>query len=208
MWRKISGSAYEEAFDKYVVAKIQPGSVVWDIGANVGFFTDKFSQAAGESGKVIAFDPSPGCVASLREQFDGNENVIIEALGMADKVGTEDFSSSASTDPTSGLGVRSNHEGVITVNITTGDTYADEHASSKPNYIKIDVEGYEYEVINGMVNLLSDKGLKAIFIEMHFLELAKRNLEYAPTSIVNTLESKGFTVRWIDPSHLAAERDE
>ena len=207
MWRKMKGSAYEEAFDKYVVAKITPGSVVWDIGANIGFFTEKFSQAVGESGKVIAFDPSPGCVSALRERFNGNDNVTIESVGLADKAGSAEFSSTKSTDPTGGLGVRSNHENVITVDITTADIYAEEHATSSPNYIKVDVESYEYEVINGMSKLLSDERLRAIFIEMHFQQLAERNLEYAHTEIVKKLKDKGFTIRWIDPSHVVAERD-
>lgn len=206
LWRRMRGFAYEEAFDNYVVARITPGSVVWDIGANVGFFTEKFSLAVGGAGKVIAFDPSPGCVSTLRERFARNDTVIVEPVGLADTVGSADFSVSASTDPTGGLGVRTNHDNVVKVNVTTGDIYAKEHASSTPNYIKIDVEGYEYEVINGMSGLLSDEKLKAIFIEMHFLELAKRNLGYAPANIVNTLKSKGFAIRWIDPSHLAAER--
>lgn len=206
LWRRIQGSAYEEAFDKYVVSRIIPGAVVWDVGANVGFFTDKFSIAAGSSGKVIAFDPSPGCVATLRERFARNSNVVVEPVGLAEAVGTADFSVSASTDPTGGLGVRTQHDNVVKVDITTGDIYVKEHASRKPNYVKIDVEGYEYEVINGMSGLLDDENLKAIFIEMHFLELAKRNLESAPTTIVNTLKGKGFAIHWIDPSHLAAER--
>lgn len=206
LWRKITGSAYEEAFDKYVVSSITPGSVVWDIGANVGFFTEKFSMAAGEAGKVVAFDPSPGCIEELKNRFSGNETIIVEPVGLSDAPGKADFSVSDSTDPTGGLGVRSQHDNLVKVDITTGDIYAGSHVSRKPNYIKIDVEGYELDVIKGMPGVLSDKELKGVFIEVHFLELAKRNLAEAPTEIVNTLKHNGFTIRWIDPSHLAAER--
>lgn len=206
LWRKINGSAYEEAFDKYVVSKISNGSVVWDVGANVGFFTEKFSLAAGRSGIVIAFDPSPGCIDVLRNKFSGNESIIVEPVGLSDASDTVDFSISNSTDPTGGIGVRSQHDDIVKVEITTGDKYVEIYKSRKPDYIKIDVEGYELDVINGMRRLLADKKVKGVFIEVHFLELAKRNLTKAPKEIVNTMENYGFTIRWIDPSHLAAER--
>jgi FkbM family methyltransferase len=206
LWRRISGSAYEEAFDKYVVSKITPGAVVWDVGANVGFFAEKFSMAVGHAGKVVAFDPSPSCVATLRERFSTQNNVIVEPVGLSDSTGIADFSVSEHADPTGGLGIRAGHNDVVKVNITTGDIYANTCTPRKPNYIKIDVEGYEWEVINGLTTVLTTEELKAVFIEVHFLELAKRGLVDAPTKIVLILRNNGFTVRWIDPSHLAAER--
>ena len=205
-WRKLTGAAYEEAFDKYIVSAITPSSIVWDIGANIGFFTEKFLIATGDTGKVIAFDPSPGCIETLSKKFSGNSAVIIEPVGLSDASGVASFSASDSTDPTGGIGVRPQHDNVVEVNITTGDEYVESHKSRMPNYIKIDVEGYEFDVIKGMSTLLSNHNLRGVFIEVHFLELAKRNLADAPTEIVNIMKKNGFSVRWIDPSHLAAER--
>jgi len=47
------------------------------VGANVGFFTDRFSNAVGDKGSVVAFDPSPNCISVLNEKFSENKNVII-----------------------------------------------------------------------------------------------------------------------------------
>ena len=206
LWRRITGSAYEQAFDQCVMSSITPGAVVWDVGANIGFFTEKFSQAVGPSGRVIAFDPSPSCVAALRERFGSRDNVTIEPVGLSDQEGIADFSVSEHADPTGGLGVRPDHKEVVKVNITSGDAYAKSNPHIMPDFMKIDVEGYELEVINGMREVLASSDLKGVFIEVHFLELAKRGQTETPTRIVNLLRSSGYSVRWIDPSHLAAER--
>ena len=205
-WRKFSGYEYEDGFDRYVVKCVEPSSVVWDIGANVGFFTEKFAETVGDSGQVVAFDPSPGCASHLQDKFTDHDNVVVEPLGITDTIGQFEFSVGSETDPTGGF----NRQGAIaetfSVSTTTVDQYCLEHKSRTPNYIKLDVEGYEFEAIAGMEKLLSDSRLRAIFIEMHFLELSKRGLTSAPAQIVEKLKSKGFVVRWIDPSHLAAER--
>jgi FkbM family methyltransferase len=206
MTRSLLNSKYEEKFDEYTVSSIPAGSVVWDVGANVGFFTDRFSNAVGDKGSVVAFDPSPNCISVLNEKFSENKNVIIEAFGLADIAGQTDFSLEGGTDPTGGIGAREGHDVSVTVNISTGNSYILEYPKRIPNFIKIDVEGYEYEALMGMTNVLSSKECRGVFIEVHFLQLTKRNMSDAPTKIVQLLKSYGFVVTWIDPSHLAAER--
>ena len=46
---------YEECFGNAVVAAVRPGDHVWDIGANVGLYTARFSERAGATGSVCAF---------------------------------------------------------------------------------------------------------------------------------------------------------
>lgn len=207
IWRKIFNSAYEDGFDKYMLSKIKPNQIVWDVGANVGYFTEKFLFAVGPYGSVVAFEPSPGCVNVLRDKFSTQDNVLIEPIGLSDNEGISDFSIGEGTDPTNGLGVRAVDKAVVKVTISTGDIYVDKYGLRIPNYIKIDVEGYELEVINGLSKTLRADDLKGVFIEMHFLELAKRGLPHAPAIIVQVLQEHGLRIRWLDPSHLAAERD-
>ena len=76
----------------------------------------------------------------------------------------------------------------------------------KPNLIKIDVEGFEPEVIAGFGELLLDQSLRAIFLEVHFTILDARGKRHAPAQIVELLRIKGFKVHWTDASHLVAKR--
>jgi FkbM family methyltransferase len=206
LWRKFSKYEYEDSFDKYIFTKIKMDSTVWDIGANVGFFTEKFSKAVGPKGKVFAFDPSPQCIDVLKSKFNNYDNVLIEPVGLSNSDGQVAFSLSSEADPTGGIGVRTGHDHVINVNVITGDTFLKKNPHSMPNYLKIDVEGFELDVLQGMSQLLQLKNLKSLFVEVHFLEMKKRGMIIGPKQIVQLLSEAGFQVYWIDPSHLAAER--
>jgi ubiquinone/menaquinone biosynthesis C-methylase UbiE len=50
-------SSYEKHFDKALFESIHKGDVVWDVGANVGYYTCKFAHAVGDNGQVVAFEP-------------------------------------------------------------------------------------------------------------------------------------------------------
>ena len=75
-----------------------------------------------------------------------------------------------------------------------------------PNVIKIDVEGHEGAVMDGMYSLLPDRRLRCIGIEVHFGLLDERGESAKPKQMEHTLLQHGFRVRWTDPSHLLAVR--
>src|SRR5581483_623925 len=64
-----------------------------------------------------------------------------------------------------------------------------------PTKAKIDVEGYELEVLRGMAGHLENPTLKSLFIEVHFATLEDRGLKGAPAEIVGMLDRAGFKVR-------------
>ena len=94
-----------------------------------------------------------------------------------------------------------------TVVVRTGDAFVAEHPHLRPNKIKIDVEGFEYEVLAGLRDQLDHPALDTLFIEVHFGVLAARGLAGTPTRIAQTCRNHGFAVRWPDASHLCAHRD-
>ena len=65
-YKRISPNAYEHKFHSALLAAIKPGDNVWDVGANVGFYTQLFADVVGPDGKVIAFEPSPEAFETLR----------------------------------------------------------------------------------------------------------------------------------------------
>ena len=72
--------------------------------------------------------------------------------------------------------------------------------------VKIDVEGYEVEVIEGFGPLLHEPSLRALYVEVHFRLLHERGLDDGPARIEELLGSAGFRTQWLDLSHLAAVR--
>ena len=61
------GKGYEESVRTAMFACIRPGDCVWDVGANIGLYSELFAAAVGPAGKVISFEPSPDCVAIIEE---------------------------------------------------------------------------------------------------------------------------------------------
>lgn len=199
---------YEAHFDTALLAHIQPCDVVWDIGANLGLYTEKFLQKVGSGGAVVAFEPVADCFAVLRAKFSGKPNVTLEPLALSSSNGMGTMRLAAdplgathqlTDDPHAGSGAGA------PVTIVTADSYV---ARSRivPNIIKIDVEGFEYEVFKGMKGLLAEPSLRGLFCEMHFALLESRGQMFAPVEIERLLTQAGFAVTYTDSSHIQAIR--
>ena len=93
--RLMSRGRYEDQFGPALKGEIRPGDTVWDIGANLGLYTQEFLSAAGPTGRVVAFEPVPSCFDRLRERFAGSGQVkLVNAA-----VGEHDGEICMSLDP-------------------------------------------------------------------------------------------------------------
>lgn len=203
-YRKLFPLDREEKFEEAILSHISPGDTVWDVGANVGYFTLKMSDAVGSAGQVVAFEPAPSSHQVLTERAAHLSNVVVEQVAMGDVVGTTDlFVSAKPTDPSNGL--FSDGDGTsVEVRSTTGCAYLSDHPERAPNVVKIDVEGFEYEVLKGLDDLVRSPSPLALFIEVHFGILDRRGMDEAPDQIVRLLRECGFKTRWLSISHLVA----
>ena len=187
---------------------IKPGDVIWDVGANVGYYTRKFSDSVGSAGQVFAFEPFPATAARLRAELTGVETVTVLPVALGAETGTVSMrEGSDEFGATSRIVDQGAGEGRVTcVDIATGDSIFSRGLAAAPAIIKIDTEGFELDVLNGMQEILNRATLRAVFIEVHFGILAERGLSAAPGRIERLLSEKGFRNRWLDLSHLAAYR--
>jgi FkbM family methyltransferase len=206
IFRKVFNISYESSFDQQMIMGISQNAVVWDVGANIGYFTQKFAEKVGVNGQVFAFEPAQSSYLSLVDNCSGYKNVFCKNFALSNKSGSLSFRDSGiENDPTNGL-VDHDSPNVIKVTVVSGDELVKTESVPIPNIVKIDVEGYEFEVIEGMREILKNSLLKKIFMEVHFLELNKRGLETAATDIVKAIVESGFSVKWTDPSHFIASR--
>lgn len=205
--RTLQGNSYEKAFDDALLASIRTGDVIWDIGANIGYYTRKFAEATGADGKVFAFEPFPTTVSRLIGEVGELANVTVHPIALGSEEGTMQMQAGDdSLGATSRIFEGGTSVAPTDVEITTGDSLLRRGVAIAPMVIKIDTEGYELDVLNGMSALLCANGLRAVFIEVHFGLLSQRGMANAPGQIERLLAARGFSVRWVDSSHIAALR--
>jgi len=203
----LGGITYEDQFQAAMLDAIRPGDTVWDVGANVGFYSKKFSDIAGSSGKVFAYEPSPANLQRLNEAVAslGNVTVVPVALGECEDV----VEFEQGNDP---LGATSrivdkvvkSSEKQVKVHVSSGDHLVSSGVAAMPNVIKIDTEGFELDVLRGLKQTLRQKNLRTLCVEIHFGLLKERGLPNAPSDIEKLLVSSGFSLVWTDASHIVA----
>jgi len=145
---------------------IHSGDLVFDIGANVGQRSEVFSSLAK---KVVALEPQPFCLQHLKSRFMFTNKVFIEPYAVDSKEGTatlhlsDSHTISSMSDKfisTVGTSIfkNNNWDNKIEVKTTTLDLLIAKHGL--PSFIKIDVEGFELNVLKGL-----SKPVKAISFE-------------------------------------------
>ena len=200
--------SYEDAFNDALLSCLRKNDVVWDVGANIGHYTKLFAELAGPQGKVFAFEPSSQNYGKLASNVDAFENVVLLPYGLGNmeekvsfKQGDDDLG--ATTQVMSDISTSGNF---FEADIRIGDDLVRSGAAAQPNFVKIDVEGFELEVLTGMNEILKDRQLHAIGVEVHFGLLTARGMSKAPRQIESLLKKSGFSCTWPDSSHILARR--
>lgn len=142
---------------------LRPNDFFFDVGANVGAYTLLASSAC--HANTIAFEPVPQTFKILSDNIsinNINHLVSLENSCVGNKTGTIQFSSNEDTTNRV-VSDDSQRMDTIWVPILKLESLFPEY---KPILIKIDVEGFEAEVLNGANNILKDKTLKGIIIEL------------------------------------------
>lgn len=148
----------------------KPGMVVYDVGANVGFFSILARSKVGKAGAVYSFEPLEKNADSIRHncrlnQFD-NVTIRVEALG------SEDTEAEFVISKTMTLGRLSSTGGVpeeterIKVPVRKLDSLWAQGVVRPPDLMKIDIEGAEVEMLKGAQALIR-KSRPILLIELH-----------------------------------------
>lgn len=142
---------------------IKPNSVVFDIGANVGFYSLLAATLVGATGKVFSFEPFPRNIRYLKKHLQLNRvtNVTIFEAAVADIPGTSYFKEGE----TFGMGHLSNNGG-IEVSVVSIDDLIDNGKLPLPDYIKMDIEGGEVLALQGARKMLASHH-PTIFLATH-----------------------------------------
>src|SRR5262249_15912979 len=93
----LRGQPYEPFETELLLGHLNPGDVVLDLGANLGYYTLLFARRVGPTGKVFAFEPDPDNFALLEENVarNGYDNMVLARKAASDKSGTAQLYRSA-----------------------------------------------------------------------------------------------------------------
>jgi FkbM family methyltransferase len=209
--RWLAGSRYEDRFQQAMLDAVREADVVWDVGANQGLYTRQFAERVGPRGRVYAFEPSPRNLVVLRAAVAALANVTVVPSALGREPGEVSFRQGddalgatsrivAAAEPAGGA------EALTRVRVARADALVAEAGVAAPTLVKIDTEGFELDVLEGMPRCLASPALHTLCLEIHFELLRARGLADAPARIERMLEQAGFRCDWPDASHLVATR--
>lgn len=170
---------YELELQATIEDLVEPGAVVYDIGANIGYITLLLSQIVGESGQVFAFEALPANLDRLRENIylNGLESRVFVVPGaVADRSKPVRFLIGPSGGVGKVEGSAGRQELTYTESITVPGIVLDEFVftggNPVPQVVKIDIEGGEVIALKGMRRLLAEAS-PLVFLEIHGPEAAR-----------------------------------
>jgi len=186
------GAAIEH---RHVVGDMALASVV-DVGANVGQFS-LLVRALHPAARIVAFEPLPEAAARYRQVFDGDGRVTLHEAAVSPEAGTATMHVSAAADSSSLLPISERQselfpgtEEVGTTDVAVGplDQFVDASEIQAPAMLKIDVQGFELEVLRGSVGLLPS--FDHVYVEASFEALYEDQALFADVEAF--LVSQGF----------------
>lgn len=159
--------SYEYQKQRRFQSSVRPGDVVFDVGANVGFYSLLASVLVGSQGKVYAFEPLPQNLRFLIRHLELNRvgNVSAFETAISDRSGVARFQEARNNS----MGKLA-ESGSLTVNTTTIDELVACGECAPPDLLKIDVEGAELAVLQGARQTLATRR-PTLFLATHGQEI-------------------------------------
>jgi FkbM family methyltransferase len=184
---------YERHELDFFEGTLRPGMTVLDVGAHIGLYSVIGARRVGPSGRVFSFEPVPATIEFLKENLDRNRasNVTI----VAKAVGARSDRTRVNWSPDR-LGASSSvlagerHTDVDVVSI-------DEFCATSgivPDFVKVDVEGSELDVLAGMDRTLKHRPIVLMEMNVPLLEELGRN----PEEFLEAVEARVGSIRFID----------
>lgn len=198
----LRAAVFEIATTELVTRLVEPGDLVIDAGANVGYLSSLMAVAAGPMGKVIAYEPNPEVFGLLERNAARWPNERLSApidarcLALSDRAGLAEFGIPVADAERGSLGWSLESDAREQLRWRTVQTVTlDEQVRgvAEVGLVKLDVEGHEATVLAGATSLLERQALRDVLFE---------DFGVYPTAATDVLESFGYEVLDFAPAPL------
>ena len=169
---------YEPELQQAVRDWLKLGMLIYDVGANIGYVSLLLARAAGQTGRVVAFEALPANIQRLRANLALNPSAQVTALHAAVIDSTRPVTfythSSGSMGKAAGSAGREDqaYAASITVDGLALDDYVYAQGNPAPQAVKMDIEGGEVLALPGATRLLAEKH-PLLLLELHGPQAAK-----------------------------------
>jgi len=141
------------------------GDTIIDVGAHIGYFTLKGAQKVGINGLIVSIEPCPQNYSLLRKNvgYINSPRIVVAKLALREESGTTELYLKPGTV---GHSIMSKTDRIIKVPTTTLDHLCQKLGVNRVDFIKINAEGAEHEILKGAEKTLKTLGLK-LAIQVH-----------------------------------------
>ncbi len=193
---------YELELQSLLPGLIRQGMTVYDVGANIGYLSVGFARLVGERGLVVAFEPLPENVRRLQASLAANGlegRIRVAPVAVGQEQGEAPFlvHASGGMGKLAGtVGREAEYRARLEVRVVALDGFLQAGSLPPPDWVKVDVEGGEGEVLAGAQNILRDVRPGWI-LELHGPEAAR--------NAFRVLGAAGYRVHRAEPRFAEVE---
>ncbi len=181
---------------EFLLTHVRPGMTVVDIGANQGLYSLLFAQQVGPDGCVLAFEPDDILHAALVDNLTSNHahHVTAYHLALGAAPGTMTLYRSLFNSGDNRLAAVGSAERPCDAVLVRVERLDQVLAGRQIDFIKMDVQGWEMEVLRGMEALLDDPSQTNLSIYFEYWPQGLRAAGSDPLEPLEFLSAKGFRV--------------
>ena len=204
---EVIGQKYEQETSGILKSILRPGMTVIDVGAHVGCHALLSARLVGPAGKVYAFEASPENFALLQRnvELNGYKNIECVPKAVSNQTGTISFHLSLEGNDRNSIydNSRTGRPGrEVSVPTTSLDEYLAGLGWPPVDLVKIDVEGAEPLVLEGMSELIRRAPRVALIVE--FAPACLQESGHNPLSVLRGIADYGFTIEVLEGANAPA----
>jgi FkbM family methyltransferase len=166
--------------------------VLFDVGANTGQTLGHLLKYAPDA-QIYSFEPTDSAFAALSAAFGNRRNVHLQKMALGSKSGTLALQVRANSELNTLVAAGADPGGTTqATEVSTVDDMVARHGISHLDLLKVDVQGWEMEVMRGASRLIADHNLVFVFAEMTFRSDEKEMQQFS--ELHDHLEAQGFVL--------------
>ena len=195
--RQMYFGLFDPPLTRFIAARLKPGMVFYDLGANIGYFAVLAAGLVGPGGEVHAFEPVPDNAARIRRNLDlnGVNHGTVKEVGVSDSAAgfTLYVGDAVGQSGWASVVPSPRRPRAIEVSTQTLDAYVLDGERRRPDLIKMDIEGAEPRALAGMRRLIGGEHAPDLIVEVNRFLLDRGGGGVG--AVLDPLRAAGYTLR-------------